>query len=392
MQQQPKPYLWPNYQHELLLTASLVKGEHALSAWQQWRSAVDFTGLDFPSIQMLPLLYCNLRNQQVTDPLLDKYKSYYQHYWVKNHELFRNAGPLLTSYQTAGIETWLLKGAALSALCYKDAGLRVMADCDVMVSEEQALAAVDILLQHGWKPGFGSRQMFNKAFFSVRHSQGFKHESLNCKIDLHWRVFSQCRSRDDLSFRQNSIPLNFFGLQMRTLNLTDQLFHACVHGGGEVVGGKINWVADAMFIMAGGVDTIDWNYLAYQAKKYHLSLVMHDTLRYLHERLGGPVPPEFLQELKQIPVKKIVYNEYNYKVNPKARSFWGTLMRSWYQHSRLTGFRNALYRLITYPRYLQLIWGVSSLWRLPVDSWLIVLRRFITLRGIKKVNRGTTVD
>jgi len=64
----------------------------------------------------------------VKDPLMVKLKEFYQLTWCENQILFHNMAGLLDRLHNAGIQTMILKGAALLLLYYKDYGLRPMLD------------------------------------------------------------------------------------------------------------------------------------------------------------------------------------------------------------------------------------------------------------------------
>ncbi|MBA3242461.1 MAG: nucleotidyltransferase family protein, partial [Acidobacteria bacterium] len=141
----PKGQCWPDEPQELLLCAALLRGEDALSAWGEWRSTVDPDSLDAGSKRLLPLLYRNLRELGVNDPLVPRLKESYRITWSLNQSVFRQMASLLGSLHGAGIETLVLKGGALVPLYYRDYGVRPMVDFDILVREERAETAMDLL-------------------------------------------------------------------------------------------------------------------------------------------------------------------------------------------------------------------------------------------------------
>jgi len=109
---------WPTWRQELLLRAALLRGKEAIAAWREWKSSVDVDRLDQGSRRLLPLLYRNLRAHGVEDPLMNSFKGIYRLTWYKNQMAFHKMTSLLRSFHHAGIETMLLKGAALVMLHY----------------------------------------------------------------------------------------------------------------------------------------------------------------------------------------------------------------------------------------------------------------------------------
>jgi hypothetical protein len=352
----------PTQQQELLLHAALLKGREALDAWKEWRSRVDIDDidrLDPGSYRILPLLYRNLNNQGVEDPLMMRLKGVYRLTWYKNQMLFHTIANLLRSFHDAGIKTMVLKGAALTVVFYKDYGLRPMDDFDVLVRTEQAIPAINLLKKLGWKP-----KSFEptEEYITVSYSHGF-HDGADREFDLHWHVLSQNREGDsDDDFWEGAIEIKIHDVPTHALNPADQLLHICIHGTKWDVTPTLRWVEDAITILTTLQSEIDWNRLIAQAEKRRLILPLQDTLIYLRDTFNAPIASEILQSIKDIPVPKIERIEYKITVSPPTR--WTAVLDLWCQHSRLTGNTSVLHKLIKFPGFLQNIWGLS-LWKIP---------------------------
>jgi hypothetical protein len=353
---------WPTLQQELLLHAALLNGREAIDAWSEWRSRVDIDDidrLDPGSYRLLPLLYRNLNSQQVEDPLMMKLKGVYRLTWYKNQMLFHAIADLLRSFQNSDIETMVLKGAALTFLCYKDYGLRPMNDFDVLVHTDQAMPAIRLLQNLGWKPKDFEP---HEGYISVSYSHGFEDES-GREIDLHWHVFSQCRdAHADDDFWGKAVVTKFHDVPTNVLNPTDQLLHICVHGARWNETPSFRWVADAIMILNNAHNEIDWNRLAVQAEKRHLILPLLDTLHYLRDTFEAPISPEIIKNLQAVRLPHLERMEYRIAVSPPTK--WIAILDLWCQHSRLMGNTKLLHKIVRFPKFLQNIWGVP-LRRLP---------------------------
>jgi len=365
-----KGSFWPTQQQELLLLSALLKGSDAIDAWKEWRSRVDIDDIDHldpGSYRLLPLLYHNLKSLQAQDPIMMKLKGVYRLTWYKNQMLFHTIAGLLRSFQSAGIETMVLKGAALTFLCYKDYGLRPMNDFDVLVHTDQAMPAIRRLQKLGWKPkDFEPRE----EYVSVSYSHGFEDES-GREFDLHWHIFPQCReAHADDDFWGKAVLTKFHDLPTKTLNPTDQLLHICVHGARWNETPPFRWVADAIMILKNAENEIDWNRLAAQAEKRHLILPLLDTLQYLRDTFEAQIAPEIIKNLQSVTVPHLERMEYKITVNPATK--WTAILDLWCQHSRLTENSNILRRMMQFPAFLQSIWGIS-LWKLPYCGFLKIV-------------------
>ena len=72
-------------------------------------------------------------------------------------------------------------------LYYKDWALRPMNDFDLHVPQEDALKAVDLLCQSGWKP---VESMIDESDLLTRHS-GTLIDDSGIEFDLHWRIMPE---------------------------------------------------------------------------------------------------------------------------------------------------------------------------------------------------------
>ncbi len=167
----------------MLLRACLLSGAECLKAWEEWRRFFETGQVDNGSQRLLPLLYRNLRNQGIPDPLLDKFKAEYFQTWSQNQFSFRRAAALIEAFNRAGIQTMLLKGSALALLYYEDVGLRPMMDIDVLVHRHQVKLAIRLLNDLGWSSKYSSPE----ALVPFEQAGEFR-DARNQNLDLHWRV------------------------------------------------------------------------------------------------------------------------------------------------------------------------------------------------------------
>ena len=135
-----------------LIRAALFDGEDALAAWREWRAVADLDDLDAASDRLLPLLYRNLVRFGVDDPWLGRLRGIYRFHWVRNQVLKQSGASALVTLAEAGIDTVVLKGAALGELHYRGVGLRPMNDVDILVPRARALDAMNALQEAGYTP------------------------------------------------------------------------------------------------------------------------------------------------------------------------------------------------------------------------------------------------
>ena len=249
-----EPGCWPNRAQELLLRAALLPREPALDAWDEWRRSVNLDVIDYGSHRMVPQLYRNLQRLGVKDPLMDRLKGVYRYYLYKNEILMHRIGSLLAAFEEAGIETMVLKGAALIQLYYRESGLRPMLDADVLVHTHHAEQAMKVLARMQWKP---LSYMQPQMRIPIVHSTPFEDEG-GRQMDLHWHLFWECfNAGDNDDYWKNAVPIKIGGVKTLALSPTDQLLHTCWHGARWNEVPPIRWVADATAILGASAAEIE---------------------------------------------------------------------------------------------------------------------------------------
>ncbi len=323
---------------ELLLKAALLPGADALEAWQRWQSITDLDDAPPGSYRLLPLIQRNLEPLGADYPDSGRLKGTRRRTWVQNQLLFRAAAHILRSFRAAGVETMLLRGAALVAANYHDPGVRPMRNTDILVPFGQAQQAARLLRDGGWRE-------INLALSSLTPGFGRLHSSIafrspeDVEVRLHWHVLSCCRSaKVDQWFWSAATPAEFYGAETRILNASDQLLYSCL--------ASLQWryeppfwrVADAMAILNADEminGTINADRFVSLASAQRLQFPLYRALDDLRVAFGAPIPEALLGSLAATPVTSNDRHEFEYLTQPyRARSLRAWLTGTYRQHSR----------------------------------------------------------
>ena len=183
----------PTEAQELLLQAALLDDQRARAAWSSWKQLETVVSTDQDSGRLFPLLSRRLLAMGIEDPDLPTLKSAYRHQWVANQRRLHRAGEALAHLSDAGIETMVLKGAALAERHYRDVGLRLMYDVDVLVHADRARDAASVLGRHGWRQLVAVEL---EDLLPVTQGTLFLDE-MNDGIDLHWHTMWSPAREDD---------------------------------------------------------------------------------------------------------------------------------------------------------------------------------------------------
>jgi hypothetical protein len=370
---------WPTPTQELILRAAVLQGEPALKAWKEWTRQTNLDVIDYGSHRMVPQLYRNLQRHGVKDPMMDRLKGVYRYYLYKNEILMHRIGTLLAAFEEAGIETMVLKGAALIQLYYKESGLRPMLDADVLVHAHQAKLAMQVLTKSQWKP---FRYLQPLMRIPIVHSTPFE-DSGRRQMDLHWHLFWECfNASDDDDYWRNAVPIQIGGAQTLALSHTDQLLHICWHGARWNEVPPIRWVADAMAILGAAAAEIQWPDLLKKAQRHRIVLPVKDSLEYLKKKFDAPVPDSVLQSLSAVRISKIERENYEVTLDPMAPPTTSTILRQlYYDYRWLSSSTSSRFKPLVFAKHLQRKWELDRLWHVPLYVPMRMVRRVFTARS-----------
>jgi len=344
-------------EQELLLQAAILEGEDAISAWQQWKSIVDLEGHhDNGSYRLLPLLYKNLQRYGVEEPFMERLKGIYRLEWYKNQRLFYEMNKVLKYLHDAGIQTMILKGAALTVLIYKNYSVRPMADIDILVPISQISLTINLLKDAGWTPTTDSID----GNLRYQHSMQFR-DQFGKELDLHWHpFFESCGNNSDRDFWERSVSIQLADVSTLALNPTDTLLHVVVHGAMWNPEPPIRWIADAMSLINSSDKEIEWTRFINQAEKHKVVLRVKEALHYLQDKFQACIPMSIMDKINQIPISFTERLEYRYpRETPDtiSNTFVGKLLGGFPRYLviylRLTNSTGLLRKITGLPRYLQ---------------------------------------
>ena len=379
---------WPTRAQELLLRAALLEREPALKSWNEWRRTIDIDVVDYGSHRMIPQLYRNLQRHGVKDPLMERLKGVYRYYLYKNEILLHRIGTLLAAFEDAGIQTMVLKGAALIPLYYGERGLRPMLDADMLVHAHQAEQAMELLQRVQWK----SVRAQPQTYIPIIHSTPFEDDG-GRQLDLHWHLFWECfNANDDDEYWKNAVPIQIGGTQTLALNPTDQLLHTCWHGARWNEVPPIRWIADAMAILAASSAQIEWPSLLKKAQRHRIVMPIKDSLQYLKSTFDAAVPDTLLESMSAVRISKIERENYEVSLNPLAAPTTTKILRQlYYDYRWLSSSTSSRVKSLAFARHLQAKWNIDHLWNVPLYVSMRMVRRLLSAKS-RNLNHGTSTS
>lgn len=371
-----RPWM-PTDQQVLLLRAALLEREPAIEAWDRWRSIIDFERIDVGSLALLPIVYRNLVDYGASDLMVKRARPTYQMTWLGNERLFYDISALLESLRAAGIETMILKGAALALLYYQDLGLRSMGDVDILIRPRDVVNAIETLIELGWKKMGHTPHVLTQTYLYTRRAINYSNNRIP-KLDLHWHVMDEtCRPNGDEPFWSGAIRTMVHSAETLAMNPTDQLLHVCAHETRWTSIPLPRWIVDVMTILRASGGSIDWNRFISHTQRLGLVLPVHEALKQVIDIVDAPIPSSVLDTLHRLPVSKRDERENRIRCLPPS------LLRVLTQEYRRMSVQPSRYskrwRLLAVPYYARALWGLDHVWQLPFYGllWGVrTLRRF----------------
>jgi len=288
----------------------------ALDRFLAWQETIDFLDLDHGSYRLYPHLWRRVKDLVPDHPFLGRLKGNYRRTLYRNQLLFRSAHGALATLAGAGIPAIVLKGAASVGRRLVQAGLRPMADVDLLIRPADLPRAVGLLIPQlrplAADPGYMA------GLLAVRSERGF-YDRFALEIDLQWRLLGNWVgvADDDDPFWDAAEPGDFQGMAARFLCTTDHFFHVVVHGMQWNPVPSIRWITDAMEILDQTGAAPDWSRAVALAQRYRVALPLRIGLAYLRERFHAAIPTTAIEALARIPI------------GDRERTLFSVLTRRW---------------------------------------------------------------
>jgi len=241
-----------------------------------------------------PLLFAALQHQRALQPppaVGSRLRHLYLQRTLANQVTCDEAGKIVRSFAQAGIPLVCLKGIALLHSLYDDAGVRALGDIDVLVSEEDQVAANERMrrlgyvvapdLAQGFREEFESEQVFRRAIDPP------------VAVDVHRHLFNVPYYRRRVSmqwFWEHTVPVTIAGQAGRMFDSAAQLLHLAPHGAFHHRGEGPRFTYDIALLVARKGGDIPWDATLETARRFGLTPAVHAALAAVEELWRIPLP------------------------------------------------------------------------------------------------------
>ncbi len=281
----------------LLLRATLLRGDAVSSAWTAWRQSVEdpkaFLASDRVGIKRhLPLLYRNLVTHRVDpgrdlEPYLRAARAREELRSVRYRQFL---GQALGALRQSGIEFVVGKGVTVGEYIHSDPVLRHCHDIDLLVRAPDMSTAAAALRRAGFEPSGAI----------------FVHES-GLPVEPHDRLYRTPLYGGDLTgVWDRTRPAEMLGLPVRVIGDVDLLVQAPVHASTVRQRQNLNWIVDVVSLLrrreSENAD-IDWAGAIRIAGDAGAQLPLYVAFEYLAATFAAPIPAAVIQELRSAAAK-----------------------------------------------------------------------------------------
>jgi hypothetical protein len=353
----------------------------ALDAAQNVVRQADFSWDDLRVMaeqeRIAPLLYEAVRGRSLLPEWLERDWQVAQRITAaRNTLLLAELERAIAHLAAADIAAIPLKGSALIETLYGNAALRPMLDLDVLVRQEQAQLATELLVQLGYvaavvEPHRGALLDYENEVMLI------KTNGPQFLLEMHWSLI-------DSPYYQRQLDMHWFWETTRpaqvghtpALVLSDDamLLHLCAHCALHHSGQGLLWLHDIAALVQAKGRQMDWNSILQRAREFGLVLSLNAVLPIVAEHWRAPAPAEFLAQLAASPVSQAEQQAFSLAATPST----AVAQRFFHDMAGLPNWRGrvrfAWQNLFPTPEYMRWRYGIQNQWLLPLYypyRWLI---------------------
>lgn len=260
-----------------LLRALLVDAPQCRDAFREWVAQVDFDGLDYASLRLVPGLFARFGDDALSEPYRARMKGIYRHFHYRASLIAADVRPAIEALMAAGIDLMVFKGLAIALKYHATLALRPMGDVDILIRREHLDTAERILAGLGWHDRYAAAKKM-RGIHSYDYTNARK-----SGLDVHWyALYESPHPGIDEAVWARSEFIDWQGLRVRVPAREDLVFLVMINAMRAVDDMHCQWVFDVATII-GAQDGFDWNLVWNEAGRRGLRTSTFNAMLLLHE-------------------------------------------------------------------------------------------------------------
>jgi hypothetical protein len=250
---------------------------------------------------LIPLLYGYLVQTPagsvpatVLDPLRDRFDNNGRRSLFLTGELLK----CLDVLNGHGIPAIPFRGPVLAAIAYGDFALRQFDDLDLLLHEQDACRARDLLVSLGYQSEFQLNRAQEAAFLRSQSHFKVTRDAGLLNVELHWRMAEDYFSfpLDVQQLWQRLEVVSVAGRDIKTLSAEDLLLTLCVHGA-KHLWARLQWLSDVARLIDARQE-MDWGWVMDQAAALRSERMLYLGLLLASQLLGATLPTLVLDRIQ----------------------------------------------------------------------------------------------
>lgn len=251
------------------------------------------------------LLYRSLKNtcqERVPGEVLKKLEHAYTTNSMRSFLFSGKLLSILKLLEENSIPAIPFKGPVLSEMVYGDLALRQFGDLDILVDRQNAMEAIQIFEDHGFKPEIDLNQNQMLAYAAQKNSIGLISSLSGLTVDLHWEMSGGYTFYPLLlnSMEKNLVHVAIAGQKVRRPCIEDLLVYLCLHGARDF------WkYMESLSSLAGLIQTdcaVDWMRVRELAKRMRCERILYLGLFLAWDLFDVELPEDVIKRVKKDPV------------------------------------------------------------------------------------------
>ena len=197
---------------------------------------------------------------------------------------------ILECLSALGVKVMPYKGVALAELAYGDIALRHAGDIDLLIRPQDFPRVRGAVRELGYTPHLVLSPAEERAYLKSGYECAFDGAAGPNLLEVQWAIQPSFYAVDfdmDALFHR-AVTITVAGHPMKTLSSEDLLLVLSAHAA-KHVWGRLIWLCDIARIMT--LPTLDWTWIASQAKALGIVRILRVTMRLANRLLGSTIPP-----------------------------------------------------------------------------------------------------
>lgn len=253
---------------------------------------------------LAPLLYYHPHRidlyHQIPQSVMNELRDAYYCNLARNIPLSYELDKILNAFKKKGIRILVLRGLALGQTIYKNIGLRVTTDIDLLAQKKDLPRVAETLVELEFRsPQWGLITTEYSAELCFAKRGGTRGKYLgSVYIDVHQDITSSIRLKEIIKTDTEGVirrarPVSTKDVNMLVMAPEDLVLHLTLRHCFQ----KLFRLCDIAEVIKFKKNELNWQSLLQKAKKNRLSIIMYYTLYYTRHLLEAPVPEHVFKEL-----------------------------------------------------------------------------------------------